>query len=272
VANIYFELTREFNRDGCVVLLASGQAVVYYGIAIMSKDGDWVIWEQPDACDVVRSVLARHGARQRPSPPLDVRWLAGGWSSHFEFFDDLRRRIRCDFVSRPPRVPPDDLRAMFAGGRPGALVAVDPDALARMKQTQRAKDYPVIAEIARRLPPERELALTTDPDRILALAPSLAAPSPAAACGRPSVQAARQAAGRDRVIVELAREIDRMQRRDAARVARYISASTPYLEAFRRAGIDEMPLPDAHEAACALAERLLPAVPPGLEQDHADAE
>jgi len=35
VGNVYFELTREFNREGPSAALASGQAVVYYHIAIM---------------------------------------------------------------------------------------------------------------------------------------------------------------------------------------------------------------------------------------------
>jgi hypothetical protein len=114
---------------------------------------------------------------------------------------------------------------------------------------------------------DRELIYTTDPDRILALARSVEA-----AVDRPSVLAARESAGRERVVVELAREIDRMQRRDRARVERYIAASTRYLDAFRRARVDEMALPDAHGAACALAEAWLPVVPAGLEQHDADAQ
>jgi hypothetical protein len=43
VTNVYFELTREFNRPGPVAVLASGQAVVYYRLAIMSKDGDRIL-------------------------------------------------------------------------------------------------------------------------------------------------------------------------------------------------------------------------------------
>jgi hypothetical protein len=136
-----------------------------------------------------------------------------------------------------------------------------------MKQTQRAKDYPAIGEIARLLPGDRELLYTTDPDRILALASS-----GAAAVDRPSVRAAREAAGRERVVVELAREIDQMQRRDRARVERYLAASARYLEEFRRARVDEVALSDAHPMACALAERWLPVVPAGLEQKDADAQ
>lgn len=266
--NVYFELTREFNRDEPVVLLASGQAVVYYGIAIMSKDGDWVIRERQVACDRVLSVLAGHGARHRPSPPLDVRWLAGGWSSHFEYSDERGRRIRCDFLSRPPRVPLSAVEAMFANARrTGTIIAVDPESLALMKQTQRAKDYPVIAEIVRLLPPDRELAYTTDPDRILALATSVES-----GAERPSVRAARESAERDQVVVALAREIDRMRQRDAARVERYASAAERYMEKFKRAGAGGMDLLEAHRLAVELAERWLPFSPPAEEQRDADAQ
>jgi len=158
MSNLYFALTEEFNAEGVIALLASGQAVVFYQIALMSKDGDWILRETESACRRVRSVLAEHGARCRPGAPLDPRWLSGGWSSHFEFFDDKKRRIRCDFVSRPPRIPAEDLDSMFSGARgEGLLKVVDPERLILLKQTQRAKDYPVIGEVARLLPPEGEL-------------------------------------------------------------------------------------------------------------------
>lgn len=48
--NVYFDLTRVWNERGPIVALSSGQAVVYYRIAIMSKDGDWVIRETAEAC------------------------------------------------------------------------------------------------------------------------------------------------------------------------------------------------------------------------------
>ena len=102
VTNVYFELTREFNRLGPVAVLSSGQAVVYYRLAIMSKDGDGIVRETSEACDRVLSVLSERGAQYRPAAPLDTRWLGGGWSSHFEYRDARERRIRCDFVSTSP--------------------------------------------------------------------------------------------------------------------------------------------------------------------------
>jgi len=80
MGNLYFELTEEFNAEGVIAALTSGQAAVYYRISIMSKDGDWILRETPEACRRALAVLERHGARYRPGAPLDVRWLAGGWS------------------------------------------------------------------------------------------------------------------------------------------------------------------------------------------------
>lgn len=259
MANVYFALTEEFNAQGVVALLASGQAVVYYRIALMSKDGDWVVRESSEACQRVRAVLASHGARYRPGAPLDPRWLAGGWSSHFEFFDAAQRRIRCDFVSRPPRVPATDLDEMFRAARGEApLRVVDPERLILLKQTQRAKDYPVIGEIARLLPPDRELRWTTDPDRILELAGPHGTDS-----DRPSVRAARRGGSRDEVVVELARELDRLQTEDRRRMRRYEESARPYLTEFRGALGDDDSVEGGHEAAVRLAERLLPERPGG---------
>ena len=245
--NVYFELTDAFNRDGRIVLLASGQAVVHYQLAIMSKDGDWIVRETDAACRRVREVLAERGARYRPGAPLDPRWLAGGWSSHFELADEKGRRLRCDFFSRPPRVSLQDLEGLFAASEPPAVV--DVESLIRMKRTQRAKDYPVIGELARLLPPERELELTTDPDRVLELAPRHAS-------DRPAARAARE--GRLAVVLALAAEADRLQQEDRRRVDAYERAFAPYLVAFRELGRDALALPHSHDRLCRLAERLLP--------------
>jgi hypothetical protein len=251
VSNVYFDLTQELNAQGPIAVLASGQAVVYYRLAMASKDGDWILRETPEACRRALEVLERHGARYRPGAPLDIRWLAAGWSSHFEFFDSQRRRIRCDFVTRPPRVDPAELATFFAQpAEPLLVVGIEP--LIHMKRTQRAKDYPVIAELARRLPPERELEETTDPDRILELAPDYGEESL-----RDPVQKAAAGEGRMAVVVALAEEIDRQQQADRARLERYRRASETYLRELLAAGIDKLPLCEAHPRVCELASRWL---------------
>jgi hypothetical protein len=266
--NVYFDLTEELNAAGDIAVLASGQAVVFYKISMMSKDGDWILRETPEACRRALAILGRHGARYRPGAPLDVRWLAGGWSSHFELVDVERRRIRCDFVSRPPRMGPDEIRDLFDSAQPAVplrVLAIEP--LIRIKQTQRAKDYPVIGELSRRLPPEREIELTTDPDRILALASIYGQGSK-----RAPVRAALDRGTRDAVVVELAREIDRLQQQDRARLERYRVSSLAYLQEFQAAKIGELPLPEAHERLCELAEQRLPRDPLAEEDPHGNAQ
>ena len=225
MANIYFSLTREFNAEGPIAVIAPGQAVVYYRITIMSKDGDWILKESPEACERVLSVLSSKGAHYRPGAPLDTRWLAGGWSSHFEFSDERNRRIRCDFFSRPPRVPEGARKKLFSGSgnepdKTNRLLVIDLESLILMKQTQRAKDYPTVGELARQLTPECELELTTDPDRIVQLAPRFGETST-----RPSVEAALAGESREDVVAVLAREVDRPQQVDRERLLRYQRAS-----------------------------------------------
>jgi len=265
--NVYFDLTQEMNAEGPIVALASGQAVVYYQVTMMSKDGDWVIQETPEACRRVLDILARHEARYRSGAPLDVRWLAGGWSSHFEFFDPQGRRVRCDFLSRPPRVRPDEVNALFASPADRTLV-VGIEPLIRMKQTQRAKDYPVIGELARLLPPEKEIEVTTDPDRILALAPVYGQGST-----RLPVHAALASSAREDVVVALARETDRLQQKDRARLDKYRQASEVFLREFQAAKVGDLDLPEAHERICELAERWLPRDPHAKgDADHGTPE
>ncbi len=251
--NIYFDLTEELNAEGTIVVLASGQAVVFYRLALMSKDGDWILKETPEACRRALTVLEKHGARYRPGAPLDVRWLRGGWSSHFEMSDLQARRVRCDFFSRPPRIRPDEVAALFSPEEtPKPLQVVGLEPLIRMKQTQRAKDYPVIGELARLLSPDREIELTTDPDRILELASGVGQDSE-----RLPVRAALSGARED-VVVALAREADRLQQEDRARLDKYRAAAVDYLREVQAARIGDLDLPYAHERICEIAERWLP--------------
>lgn len=44
--NPYVELTAAFNRECLRAVLSSGQAVVLHRLAVMSKDGDWILRER----------------------------------------------------------------------------------------------------------------------------------------------------------------------------------------------------------------------------------
>jgi hypothetical protein len=137
---------------------------------------------------------------------------------------------------------------------PAARHVVDIPTLIALKQTQRAKDYAVIAELAARLPPEQEIEVTTDPDRILGLAPAFGHRS-----SRPAVRAAQQVpVDRRAVVVALAEEIDTLQQADRRRVAAYETAVQPFLHACRAANVSTLPLRLAHTRMVEMAERLLP--------------
>jgi hypothetical protein len=149
--NIYIQLTKEFN-EGCLrAIICSGQAVVLHRVAIMSKDGDWILREEEGALTHVLTVLERHGARYRFGAPLDVRWMAEGWSAHFEFRRE-KLRVRTDFFTRPPRIPANELPRLWREHAQQDIPFLNANDLAVMKKTNRERDYAVIGELARLMP------------------------------------------------------------------------------------------------------------------------
>jgi hypothetical protein len=155
--SVYLDLTREFNAGGVRAVLSSGQAVVLHRLAIASKDGDWLLREDQESLGRVLGVLERRGARYRYGAPLDLRWLAGGWSAHFQFRQEALR-VRCDFVTRPPRLSERDLERIWREAT-GEVPFLGPRDLARVKMTDREKDWPAVGELARRLSDPREQLL-----------------------------------------------------------------------------------------------------------------
>lgn len=148
--NIYTDLTNQFNDGSLRAILSSGQAVVLHRLAIMSKDGDWIIKEDEESLEHILQVLNENGARYRFGAPLDKRWLAGGWSSHFEFMKE-NIRIRTDFVSRPPRINSVRLAQIWVEQENREIPFVDCADLAELKKTNREKDYAIIGELSRKM-------------------------------------------------------------------------------------------------------------------------
>jgi len=148
--NIYVSLTTQFNKGHLRAILSSGQAVVLHRLAIMSKDGDWIIKEDRDSLTHILTILDHYKARYRFGAPFDTRWLAGGWSSHFEFMHE-GIRIRTDFVSRPPRISAERLTDIWAEQESREFPFVDLADLAELKKTNREKDYAIIGDLSRRI-------------------------------------------------------------------------------------------------------------------------
>ncbi len=256
--NPYLDLTEDFNRGRLRALLSSGQAVVVHRLAIMSKDGDWILREDSEALSHTLSTLSAQGGRYRFGAPLDLRWMRGGWSAHFE----LRReslRLRTDFVTRPPRISLDWLARMWRDADDSNNPVVDPEPLAAMKLTNRDKDYAVVGELARLMTDPRAQILYSRSSRDLT---ELAATHPVllAESVRERPLLAQVAEGRDTLEEALDRERRALMRTNEERLALYLTAAQPWADIWPdvQRQIEGLSLLEAHEVVAARAAEILP--------------
>ncbi len=255
---IYEELTRAFNRGRTRAILSSGQAVVIHRLAVMSKDGDWILRETPEDLDHVLEVLHHRHATYRFGAPLDVRWMRGGWSSHFEFRrQDMR--VRADFVTRPPRIPARDLERIWQEQEARDLPVTDVADLIEIKKTNREKDYAVIGEMARLLPrPEDQLLASRSARDLLRL--SEAHPDLVARLVPRRPLLARCPEGREALEAALDAERRELMHRNEERLARYLAAAEAWAQAWPSVSreIAGKPLREAHRIVTEHASGVLP--------------
>jgi hypothetical protein len=259
--NVYVRLTEEFNRGRVRAMISSGQAVVLHNLAIMSKDGDWILREDEEVASHVRNVLSAHGATYRFGAPLDPRWLSGGWSSHFEYRDGMNR-IRADFVSRPPRLSEAELALAWRDAELCAPPVIGLRELAELKKTNREKDYAVIGELARHLPSAYDQLLLSRSARDLQRLAETHPDDWARACAkRPLLQAV--SAGTDALEVALDAERRELMHANERRLQRYLAAAGewgvvwPEVERM----VTGVPLERAHVLIVEQALRVLPFSP-----------
>lgn len=263
--NIYVQLTHEFNAGRMRTILSSGQAVVLHQLAIMSKDGDWILREDNEALTHVLAVLSSHGAHYRFGAPLDIRWMMNGWSSHFEFMQN-GLRIRTDFVTRPPRISLARLEQIWTEQQTRELPFVDMADLAELKKTNREKDYAVIGELTRMMITiEDQLRYSRSAREIIELSDKHPAVAMAIAVERPVITAAAQ--GIERLEVKLDAERRYLMHTNEKRLALYQSASEPWAELWpdleRKTA--SLPLVEAHQIITSQARQILPFTPdPGV--------
>ncbi len=259
--SIYLDLTRQFNAGALRAILSSGQAVALHRLAIMSKDGDWILREDEATMQHVLHVLEKREARYRFGAPLDLRWMSGGWSAHLEFAHQ-QLRIRTDFVTRPPRLSIADLEALWQESEGKEVPYVDARRLAELKKTNREKDYAVIGELARRLPEPRDQLLYSRSARdILALARRLPALVSDVSTARPAL--ATIDGGIEAMEAALDAERRMLMHRNEARLRAYLEAAQVWREAWPEIerGIAGMPLTEAHAVVVERAKTLLPCQP-----------
>jgi hypothetical protein len=261
--SIYVELTEAFNRGRLRAVLSSGQAVVFHQLAVMSKDGDWILREDAEALGHVLALLTERQARYRFGAPLDLRWMRGGWSSHFEFRSGPLR-VRTDFVTRPPRLSPEDLAVLWRQqeGQPFPVVGVRE--LCELKKTNREKDFAVIGELARRLENPRDQLLFSRSVRDLAW---LAERHPDLVAGLVALRPALRAIARGVDALETALDAERrhLMHANEARLQVYAGAAAAWRDAWPgvEAETEGLPLKIAHERIVRRAEEILPFTPAG---------
>lgn len=256
--NIYLELTEKFNVGRLRAIICSGQAVVLHRLAIMSKDGDWIVKEDAEALDHIRKVLCEYGARYRFGAPLDRRWMAGGWSAHFEFPGD-KMRVRTDFFTRPPRISSVELETIWEEQKDRDPPYIDVVNLADMKKTNRERDYAVIGELARRMAGPRDQFLYSRSARdLISLAAKHSGIAESLEEKRPVLRFIPE--GLDSLEEALDKERRNLIHANEVRLAKYIRASErwstiwPDLETRMRG----CSLLEAHELMIAGAEGVLP--------------
>jgi hypothetical protein len=259
--NIYVELTHAFNASGLNAILSSGQAVVFHRLAVMSKDGDWILRESAAALRHVLAILEQRGACYRFGAPLDLRWMRGGWSAHLEFRQGALR-VRTDFVTRPPRLGDDVLQRMWRGQEGRDLPVIDVRELIEIKKTNREKDYSIIGELARLLnDPGDQLLASRSARDIMELAAPHSTLLASLIAKRPALAAVKD--GMDALAAALDAERRALIRANERRLERYISASAAWMAAWPRVSkeIDGLPLSTAHAIVVRHAESALPFEP-----------
>lgn len=256
--SIYLELTRQFNEGRFRAVVCSGQAAVLHRLAIASKDGDWILREDTEALDHVLEVLARHGARYRFGAPLDVRWMSGGWSAHFEFAEN-GLRVRTDFFTRPPRVSPEELRLMWLEQEDRDPPFTNARILAEMKKTERERDYPFIGELARLMDdPRDQLRYSRSADDLIELGERHRDLVSELVPDRPLL--GRIGEGRRALAEAIQLEMLDLMEENERRLGAYRAASSAWAEAWPALNreLQRKPLSGAHALMIERAEALLP--------------
>lgn len=142
--------------QGIEALLTSGMACVEYGLQQNTKDTAWIF--EPAT---IASLVTLFGSLERGvsgsnwrityrglfGAPLDAEYLAGGWTSHVAAFDGPEAAARhLDFFGRPPRV--GEACAGEAWRSAAGTGIASRDLVARMKKTDRPKDWPLVNALA----------------------------------------------------------------------------------------------------------------------------
>ncbi|MBI4657922.1 MAG: hypothetical protein HY735_03575 [Verrucomicrobia bacterium] len=142
----------QIRSAGIRFAITSGMACVHYGLQQTTKDSDWII--APEDMGKLRELLScleqaspawRISYRSICGAPLDLEYIAMGWTSHLSVWDGpASPEHKVDIFGKPPRVRADDLAVDAEGWATRHVVA-------QMKRTDRPKDWPIVHGLGRQL-------------------------------------------------------------------------------------------------------------------------
>jgi hypothetical protein len=257
---------------GVTCAITSGMACVHFGIAATTKDCDVLC--AVEKADDFRHLIAETelhdllpNYRGNISPPLDARWMRGGWTSHF-IWKTHPEETCLDVFGIAPRGSSrweQDIEGLYASRH----------TVAEMKRTNRGKDWPYISALGIKLLKQddvRGCLHISDASQLLAAVEVYDIP-PWMLSARPIL---RLALDRDeRLDAALQAEQLFWNRLDACRIRLYEEALRPYVSAVRRVvGRREVTLHESHRLRVECAEAHLlpsPMKAHGLDQLVRDA-
>ena len=232
----YETLVCTVRAKGGVCAITSGMACVQYGVALSTKDCDVLC--RAETVSVLLDCLKTTDFRGcdcvyrgNISPPLDARWLRGGWTSHF-VWRHPEAEAHLDVFGIAPRGTARWEREVLG-------LYAHPHTVAEMKRTNRGKDWPFATALGAKMLMQgdprgwlhifddallREMIVDrTCPDEILQR--------------RPVLKLAFE--GDPRLRPALLAEVHFWHELDRARLRIYETAVRPYLTAVRRARLRE---------------------------------
>lgn len=147
-------LVKTAQSRGIVCAITSGMACVHFGVAATTKDCDVLC--APEQADDFRSLIAETALRGLSpnyrgniSPPLDARWMRGGWTAHFTW--KTKPEETClDIFGIAPRGSSPWQRQMVGSYARQNVVA-------EMKRTNREKDWPFATALGGQMLENKEL-------------------------------------------------------------------------------------------------------------------
>jgi hypothetical protein len=250
----YEGLVLRAREQGVICAITSGMACVAYGVAQATKDCDLLC--APESLDglfrIVRETKlegADAGYRGHITPPLDARWLRGGWTSHF-VWRGPNQEAYLDVFAFPPRST-EPWESQIEG------FYVAPHIVAEMKRTNRGKDWPFVTALGAAMLKARDprgWLHIFDDQLLLAFKEEAAIPSNLLN-RRPLLALAQR--GDPRLRAALHAEMQFWHELDRSRIRIYERAVRPYLVAVRKGRVQGRPLDAEHQIRLACAEQHL---------------